>query len=150
MDISKLVAPQPDSLLVTDERELRGQRVWRHVSAITATWAFFAGFYFLRGYIPASIVCSSELVVIAAISIYFRKTNDYCRLMHANLVACSLGVLLIATSDPALRLSVFFFPIAILIASLFGTAQATYWLLGPLVNFLIYYLTIYGLHATFD
>lgn len=139
-----------DKLLCGDETELRAKRVWLLINVMALTWAFFSIFLFLRGYTQASCFCVIQLSLTGLLRVYFRKTSDYCRLMNAFLLTSGTGILLVATSDPALGLTVFFYPISILVASqLFGVRQATYWFVASLVNFLIYYLAVYGIHATF-
>ena len=66
-------------------------------------------------------------------------------------LACSgIGLFCVSVSDPELGLTVFFFPVSILVCSyLFGVKQAACWFVASLANFVLYFCYIYGLGETF-
>ena len=137
--------------LLDDGLDLRAQRVWLILKVVSATWAFFMVFLYLRDYVPAARFCFSHLCIGTLVQIYHRRSRKYCQLMNAYMVSSATGLFLVATSHIDLEPAIYFFPIAITIASqLFGIRQSTYWFFGTLVHFTIYYTTVYGVSATFN
>ena len=133
-----------------DDLDLRAQRVWHIINVMSATWAFFMVFLCLRGFGLAAFACFVPLCICALARICFFKSREYCKLMNVWLVSSGIGLFVVATSHIDLEPTIYFFPISITVASqLFGTRQSTYWFLGSLAHFTIYYVTVYGVSPTF-
>lgn len=131
--------------LLDEDLDLRAQSVWLILKVVSATWAFFMVFLYLRDYVPAARVCLAHLCVGALVKIYFYKSREYCKLWNAHMISSSICLFLVAASHIDLEPTIYFFPIAIAVASqLFGIRQSTYWFFGALAYFTIYYTTVYG------
>ena len=137
-------------LLDDDDLDLRAQRVWLILKVVFATWAFFMVFLYLRGYVLAACACLVHLCIGTLIKIYFYRSREYCKLWNIHMLSSSTGIFLVATSHIDLEPTIYFFPIAITVASqLFGIRESTYWFFATLVHFTIYYTTVYGVSSTF-
>ena len=108
-------------LLDDDDLDLRAQRVWLILKVVFATWAFFMVFLYLRGYVLAACACLVHLCIGTLIKIYFYRSREYCKLWNIHMLSSSTGIFLVATSHIDLEPTIYFFPIAITVASqLFG------------------------------
>lgn len=142
----------PGKLLVkaSNAEELRAQRVWRFVIVMWLTWVFNAFFLWYRGYDMATVVCFADSVVHLAILIACRNQKNYAAIMNLNLVASAFGLFFVSISDPALSGTMLFYPVAILVASqLLGVRSAFVWLVVNIVAFIIFFVTVYGVHQSF-
>ena len=147
---SHLAHPISENHLLDDDLDLRAQSVWLILKVVSATWAFFMVFLYLRDYVPAACVCLAHLCVGALVKICFYRSREYCKLWNAHMISSSIGIFLVAASHVDLEPTIYFFPIAIAVASqLFGIRQSTYWFFGALVLFTAYYTAVYGLSSTF-
>ena len=128
---------------------VRADRAWLLMKVMFLTWALFFGFYLLRGYKAASLICLSQLPPYLFIQLFLRKKRRYLTGMTFYLVCSGLGLFFIAISDPKLILTSFFFPISIVVTShLFGLKQASAWFALSLVQFTACYLVTFGFTET--
>ena len=129
---------------------LREERVWRLIYVQLAAWLFFAIYFALRGFAPASIICFVEIPALFSIASLKNSTlsKKYPLIMNASLVVSGTGVVLVALTDAALHAAVFCFPASILISSqLLGIRAAFFWLLTSLTAHTIFAIAIYGLSS---
>ena len=143
---------QAEKLLVkaADAEELRAQRVWRFIIVMWLTWIFNAFFLWYRGYEMATNVCFADSVVHLIILLACRKQKNYALIMNLSLVASAFGLFFVSVSDPALSGTMLFYPVAILVASqLMGVRAAFYWLVVNFAAFIVFFVTVYGVHQSF-
>lgn len=139
----------PTALLAGDETSLRAQRVWLLLDVMFLTWAFFCVFLWVRGYRPAALICQTQTLSYLVIQVALRKKKQFMTVMNLYLICSGTGIFFVAVSDPRLALTIFFFPVSILVASyLFGIRQAAYWFVANLIHFVIYFCYQYGIYET--
>jgi diguanylate cyclase (GGDEF)-like protein len=135
----------------TNAEELRAQRVWRFIIVLWLTWIFNAFFLWYRGYEAATIVCFADSVIHLIILVTCRKQKNYAVIMNLNLMASAVGLFFVSVSDPALSGTMLFYPVAILVASqLLGVRSAFVWLVINFVAFVLFFVTVYGVHQSFS
>ncbi|MFC1757748.1 putative bifunctional diguanylate cyclase/phosphodiesterase [Planctomycetota bacterium] len=136
--------------------ELRSRRVWRLVMVLWLTWNFFVVFFWLRGNPEACQICVVDSVAHLLILVSCWRWNNYRDIMNLNLAASAVGLFFVATSDPSLTSVMFFFPVAILVASqLIGIGSAFLWFVVNIVAFAAFFVFIHGVDdpytdSTFD
>lgn len=124
----------------TSAKELRVQRVWRFVTVMWSTWAFFFAFLAYRQYSDAASVCFLSAAVLLLINVASLRTTNCARLLHFNLAVSAIGLLAVSFSDPALESTMLFYPVAILVSSqLLGLRAALSWLAISIVALVGYY-----------
>lgn len=141
--------PNSFSLPSTEEGNLRAQRTWLLVDVVLLTWAFFYVFLWARGYQAAAVVCQTQTLCYLVIKFAMRKQGQYLSVTNLYLICSGLGIFFVSVSDPRLGLTIFFFPISILVASyLFGIRQAAMWCVLSMLHFLVYFTYRYGFYET--
>ena len=133
----------------TDTEELRAQRVWRFVFVLWITWIFFAGFLSFRNYEAAAQICVLDSLAIFLINLVQWRDRDHRRVMNLNLTASAVGLFAVSVSDPAMRSTILFYPISILVASqLIGVRAAFSYFVINLLGFTAFFFWIYGMDAS--
>ena len=131
------------------EEHIRAQKVWLLVDVMFLTWGFFYLYLWLRGYSAAASICQIQALCYVVIRTLMRKKQRFLTVMNSYLVCSALGVFFVATSSPKLGMTIFFFPVSILVASyLSGLRQASYWFGASLLHFLAYFCYEYGFYET--
>ena len=141
-----------DELFVesTNVEDLRARRVWQFLLVTWLTWIANGIFIWCRGYDTAAAVCFIASLAHLIIVVSFWNHANYRRIMNLNLVASALGLFCVAVSDPSTAGTLLYFPVSILVASqVVGVRTAFYWLLSNLAAFVLFYVTVYGIHDTF-
>ncbi|MCA9151636.1 MAG: EAL domain-containing protein, partial [Planctomycetales bacterium] len=132
----------------TNIEELRARRVWRLVIVLWLTWIFFTCFFWSRGYHRATQVCAIDSVLHLVILWSLWNCKNYRDVMNINLAASGVGLFFVSTSDPALANIMYFFPVAILVASqLLGIGSAFLWFMVNLVGFGAYFVQTGGIFS---
>ena len=139
----------PLPLPTSEEEELRAQRIWLLVDVVFFVWSFFCVFAWMRGLEAAFTICKTQTLCYIVSQCLLRKKKKFLLAMNLFLICCGLGIFFVALAEPRLKLTIFFFPISILISSyLYGIKQAKYWFVASLVHFIAFFGYQYGIYET--
>lgn len=131
--------------------DLRAQRTWLLVDAMFLVWAMFSVVFWFRGYYAAGVNCQTQALCYLVIQVALRKKQKFLTVINLYLICSGLGIFFVAISHPKLGLTVFFFPVSILVTSyLFGIRQAFYWFVASLIHFAAFYFYQYGVFESFN
>ena len=147
---NKIQSPLLDSS--GNVESLRAERIWRLLYVQLGTWLFFCLFFLVRGFSTPSLICIVEAVMMLAIinPVLGGRRRSCSTLMNMSLAASGIGLFLVSLSDPALHQTMFFYPVAILIASqLLGVRAAFGWLVVNLVAHTAFLAAAYGFTEVF-
>jgi diguanylate cyclase (GGDEF)-like protein len=134
----------------TDVEELRARRVWQFLLVTWLTWLVNGIFFWYRGYQVAAAVCLIDFLAHLAIVVSFWNHTKHRRIMNLNLAASGIGLFCVSISDPALAITILYYPVSIVVASqVVGVRAAFFWLVTDLAAFLLFYTTAYGIYAMF-
>jgi len=130
--------------------ELRAQRVWRFVSVIWVTWAFFAIFLWIRGYDKAATICLATLPLLLLFNVIHIRSSESRRILNFNLAISAGGLFSVSISDTALYGVMLFYPVSILVSSqVLGVRAALNWFAINVLAFLGFFGLVYGLENSF-
>ena len=139
------------SILLKGSEDIRAARVWLLLDVMFATWVFFCGYFLFLEYWAAAQVCIGQFVVFVVIRSLLRRTRDFSMVMNSYLLCSATGIFLVSISHPSLWLTIFFFPVSILVAAnLFGPKQASIWFAITCGFYILSFCCRYGIVESFS
>ena len=139
------------SILLKGSEDIRAERVWLLLNVMFATWAFFCAYFIHMEYWAPAKVCAGQFFVFVVIRFLLHRKKDFLLVMHSYLLCSGTGIFFVSISHPSLWLTIFFFPVSILVASnLFGMRQAWIWFAITCGHFVLSFFYRYGVAGTFS
>ena len=148
MLLGKLTTENSPNLLEIDE-DVRANRASLLMKVMFLTWLLFFGYFTLRGYQRAALICVSQFPVYFVLQSFLQKKRQFLTVMTFYFIYSGLGIFLISISDPRLQLTGFFFTVSIVVTSnLFGIRQTTIWFVFCIIQFAAHYYLLFGVTET--
>lgn len=122
--------------------EQRTEQAWRYAGIACLIFVFMTGFLWLRYYYTGTVICAGQtFVLLIMMRLFGLKREAKNRRLFTNLFlgfSCS-AVFLVAVSHPDLSVTLFFLPLAILMAAqVLGVRGAIPWLVVNLLAFVAF------------